>query len=63
MAKNSNAQAPEAKPAGTKKVLLLVDCQAGKCASVVEVDPALAKALIADGRADDNPEAIKAHEG
>lgn len=47
---------------GTLKVLLLVDCVAGKCASVVEIPDDLAAALVAAGEADDNLAAVAAGE-
>lgn len=46
----------------TKKVLLLVAGAYGKCAEVVELDAAVAKSLVKAGEADDNPDAIAAHE-
>jgi hypothetical protein len=51
----------DAKPEGTRKALLLVDCWAGKCATVVELDAAQIAALVADGSADDNPAAVAAY--
>jgi hypothetical protein len=52
----------EAKPEGARKALLLVDCRAGKCQQVVELDAAEIAALVADGVADDNPAAVAAYE-
>jgi hypothetical protein len=47
---------------GTRKVFLLVDCRAGKCGQVVELDSAEVEALVANGEGDDNEAAIAAHE-
>jgi hypothetical protein len=52
----------EAKPEGKRKALLLVDCRAGKCQQVVELDAAEIAALVADGVADDNQAAVAAYE-
>ena len=52
----------EAKPAGQRKALLLVDCHAGKCQQVVELDAAEIAALVAEGVADDNAAAVAAYE-
>lgn len=50
----------ETKPSGKRKVLLLVDCRAGKCGQVVELEASEAAALVADGVADDNEAAVAA---
>jgi len=50
----------EAKPEGWRVVFLLVDCIAGKCGEVVEVDHEMAERLLKMGEADDNPAAILA---
>lgn len=52
----------EAKPEGNRKVFLLVDCRAGKCGQVVELDAAEVSALVASGEGDDNAAAVAAHE-
>jgi hypothetical protein len=48
--------------AGSRKALLLVDCRAGKCGQVVELESDEIAALVADGAADDNAAAIAANE-
>jgi len=55
MAKKKSAE-------GKRKAFLLVDCRAGKCGQVVELDSAEVVALVANGEADDNEAAIAAHE-
>ena len=55
-------KAAEKAVAGKRKALLLVDCRAGKCGEVVELDAAVVAALVADGSADDNAAAVAAHE-
>jgi hypothetical protein len=45
---------------GKRKALVLVDCVAGKCGEVVELDAAEIAALA--GSVDDNAAAIAAHE-
>lgn len=52
----------EAKQEGKRKALLLLDCRAGKCAQVVELDAAEIAALVGDGLADDTPAAVAAYE-
>lgn len=52
----------DAKPEGKAKALLLVDCRAGKCAQVVELDAAEIAVLVAEGLADDTPAAVAAYE-
>lgn len=47
---------------GQRKVFLLVDCWAGKCGSVVELESAEVESLVANGEGDDNEAAIAAHE-
>lgn len=50
------------KKEGKAKVFLLVDCWAGKCGAVVELDAAEVASLVADGAGDDHQDAIAAHE-
>lgn len=49
-------------PEGRRKVFLLVDCWAGKCGAVVELESAEVESLVANGEGDDNAAAIAAHE-
>lgn len=55
MAKKKSAE-------GSRKVFLLVDCWAGKCGQVLELDAAAVESLVASGEGDDNEAAIAAHE-
>jgi hypothetical protein len=45
---------------GTVKVLVLVDCNAGKCGQVADVAAADLDALVKQGAVDPNPEAVAA---
>lgn len=47
-----------AAPSGKIKVRILVDCAAGKCNTVVEVDASEAHSLVANGEADDSAAAV-----
>lgn len=47
---------------GKRKALLLSDCPAGKCGTVVELDAADVALLVANGDADDNEAAVAAYE-
>ena len=47
-----------AAPSGKVKVRILIDCAAGRCNTVVEVDAEAARDLVANGEADDTPAAV-----
>lgn len=52
----------DAKPQGKRKVLVLVDCWAGKSGQVVELDGGEVARLLEEGCGDDTPANIAAHE-
>lgn len=50
------------KQSDDRKVLVLLDCWAGKCGQVVELSAELADLLIASGDGDDTPAAVAAYQ-
>ena len=49
---------PKAAAEGKTKVRLLIDCEHGKAGTVAELDATALKGALADGSADDHPDAV-----
>lgn len=49
---------PKAAAEGKTKVRLLVDCEHGKAGQLAELDAVALKGALADGSADDHPDAV-----